>query len=215
MQSKIALLGADVKKDDVTKLIIAPENEVQIAADAIVKESKIEIIGKNNRIIVESAAVLKGASITISSDDNEIIIKKGARFKGSISSKRSGCNRLIIGERSTFGHVTIILAEGRTIDIGSDCMFAWSIEVRPTDSHPIFDGDTGERINDAKDIYVADKVWVGGKSFLMKGTSIPKGCVVGMGSLVTKAFDEERCVIAGNPARIVRSNVTWDREHLG
>lgn len=204
-----------MKKDDKSSVKFAPYNDIQIAEDVIVKESKIEILGKNNRVTVESGAVLKGATLTITSDENEILIKKGARFKGRITSKRSGGNRPIIGERSTFGDVTIILAEGRTIEIGSDCMFAWSVEVRPTDSHPIFDGDTGERINHAKDICVADKVWVGGKSFLMKGTSIPNGCVVGMGALVTTAFDEERCVIAGNPARVVRSNVTWDREHLG
>lgn len=204
-----------MRQDDKSVVTFATENDIQIADDVIVKDSKIEVLGKGNRIIMESGAVLTGTAITITSDDNEIVIKKGARFKGSINSKRTGGNRLSIGERSTFGHVTFILAEGRTIDIGSDCMFAWSIEVRPTDSHPIFDGDTGERINHAKDIYVGDKVWVGGKSFLMKGASIPAGCVVGMGSLVTKAFEEERCVIAGNPARVVRSNVTWDRKHLG
>ncbi|MBD9641910.1 acyltransferase [Ensifer sp. ENS07] len=193
----------------------APGNDVQINETVNTKRACLKVSGKNNRIIIESGVVLSGGTIEIASDDNEVIIGKDARFKGKISSKSNGRNRLIIGERSTFGHVTIILAEGRTIDIGSDCMFSWSIEVRSTDSHPIFDGDTGERINHGKDIYVADHVWVGGKSFLMKGTSIPKGCVIGMGSLVTRAFEEERCVIAGNPARVIRSNVTWDREHLG
>lgn len=34
---------------------------------------------------------------------------------------------------------------------------------------------------------------------------LPKHCIVGAGSVVTKSFDQEGCVIAGNPARMIGS----------
>ena len=30
-----------------------------------------------------------------------------------------------------------------------------------------------------------------------------------MNSIVTKSFNEENCVIAGNPAKIVKRNIEW------
>lgn len=37
----------------------------------------------------------------------------------------------------------------------------------------------------------------------MAGVTLPKQCIVGAGSVVTKSFSEEGCIIAGNPARII------------
>jgi len=47
----------------------------------------------------------------------------------------------------------------------------------------------------------------------MKNVTIPNECIVGAGSVVTKRFDKEYCVIAGNPARVVRENVQWVKNY--
>lgn len=68
---------------------------------------------------------------------------------------------------------------------------------------------TGKRINVPKPISIGANVWVGEHTSIMKGSVIPAGCVVGAKSLVTKVFDEPNCVIAGNPAKVVRRHISW------
>ncbi|MBQ9235430.1 MAG: hypothetical protein IJ184_03080 [Alphaproteobacteria bacterium] len=47
-------------------------------------------------------------------------------------------------------------------------------------------------------------------SIILKGVSLAKGCIVGAGSVVTKSVAQERCIIAGNPAKVVKSDIDWD-----
>ncbi len=45
----------------------------------------------------------------------------------------------------------------------------------------------------------------------MKKVRIADNSVVGSASVVTKKFDEENVVIAGNPAKICRRNIMWEK----
>ena len=47
---------------------------------------------------------------------------------------------------------------------------------------------------------------------ILKNTKIPSNSVVAQGSTVTKKFDTENIIIAGNPAKIVKENTIWDRK---
>ena len=47
---------------------------------------------------------------------------------------------------------------------------------------------------------------------IFKGAVIPDGSVVGAGSLVNKKFEEENILIAGSPAKKIRSDIEWRRE---
>ena len=77
--------------------------------------------------------------------------------------------------------------------------------------HSIIDADSGARINWALDIDIASNVWVGAHATILKGVKVGMGSVVGAYSVVTEDVPEY-CVVAGNPARIVRRNVRWKRE---
>jgi carbonic anhydrase/acetyltransferase-like protein (isoleucine patch superfamily) len=46
--------------------------------------------------------------------------------------------------------------------------------------------------------------WIGMNSIILPGVTLGDFTVVGAGSVVTKSFPEGHCVIAGNPARLVR-----------
>jgi acetyltransferase-like isoleucine patch superfamily enzyme len=48
--------------------------------------------------------------------------------------------------------------------------------------------------------------FVGGRSMILPGVEIGDGCVIGAGSVVTKSVPPG-CVVAGNPARILRENI--------
>ena len=46
--------------------------------------------------------------------------------------------------------------------------------------------------------------WIGMNSVILPGVTLGDHTVVGAGSVVTKSFEQGYCVIAGNPARIIR-----------
>lgn len=59
-----------------------------------------------------------------------------------------------------------------------------------------------------KPIVIEDDVWIGANSVIMPGVVLGKGCVVGAGSVVTKDV-EAMSIVAGVPARYIKSRKTW------
>lgn len=53
---------------------------------------------------------------------------------------------------------------------------------------------------------IGENCFIGGRSLILPGVEIGDGCVVGAGSVVTKSVPP-RCVVAGNPARILREGI--------
>ena len=64
------------------------------------------------------------------------------------------------------------------------------------------------------DIVVDDHVWIGMRSMVLKNTIIGKNCIVGAASVCNKEYGKDNCLIAGNPAKIVKENVNWSRDKL-
>lgn len=95
------------------------------------------------------------------------------------------------------------------IKIGNNCMFSNNIEIRNTDSHPIYDLETDERINLEKDVEIKDKVWIGSGVRILKGVTIEEGNVIGQNSFLTKSILEKNCVIVEN-GRIIRKRIRWE-----
>lgn len=57
----------------------------------------------------------------------------------------------------------------------------------------------------AKHIVLGEKCWIGMNSVVLPGVTLGERTIVGAGSIVTKSFPEGHCIIAGNPARIIRN----------
>ena len=90
-------------------------------------------------------------------------------------------------------------------------MFSWGINIMIGDGHQIIDKQTTQNLKN--DICrTEDHVWICHNSFLSKNCYIPRGCIVGANSVVTKKFTKESCVIAGNPAKVVKENIEWLRD---
>ncbi len=167
-----------------------------------------ETARKNNRIEIAQSAVTENVVFDIRGSGATLIIEDGARVGGRIFLSDNA--KIVIGARSIIHQAAFHLHEGSEVQIGERCLFSRMISVRPSDAHKIFDLDSGERINSPKPIIVGDHVWVGEKVDLMKGAQIPSGCVVGSSAYVVSAFEEENCIIGGNPAKVLRRGVRWD-----
>lgn len=53
---------------------------------------------------------------------------------------------------------------------------------------------------------IGSNCFIGGRSMILPGVEIGDNCVIGAGSVVTKSVPP-RCLVAGNPARILREGI--------
>jgi acetyltransferase-like isoleucine patch superfamily enzyme len=122
-------------------------------------------------------------------------------------------SRLMIYGRLEVGDNFLISGDGtiictKTISFGDHSTMAWESIVMDTDHHQIFD-EKGDQINHNKDVRIGSHVWIGARSFILKGCTVPDGCVIGANTTLTKSFEEKKAIIAGNPPRIVKRYISW------
>jgi len=55
-----------------------------------------------------------------------------------------------------------------------------------------------------KEVRIEDHCWIGMNSMILPGVHLGPRTVVGAGSVVTKSFPEGYCIIAGNPAKLIK-----------
>lgn len=195
------------------------ENIIQIDANSqILGEKKLVfyINGANNRIIIGEGSIIRSTTFFIKGDNNIIRLDDNISCYGAEFHIEQDDNEIIIGEGTTFhgraGYpVHMAVDEGSRILIGEDCMLSNGIQIRSSDSHSIISQE-GERLNQAEDVVIGNHCWLSLGCIVLKGTKIASNCIVGAGAICTKKYLEERCVIAGNPAQIVKRNVDWDRK---
>lgn len=127
---------------------------------------------------------------------------------------------VFINESCTFGRGLELHANsGKKIVIGRDCMFSRDIALWAGDGHSVFDVVSGKNINSVynelppqrNQIVLGEHVWIGDGAFLMHGTNIGNGSIVGAKSVVKGTFPNN-CSIAGNPAKVIKNDVAWSRE---
>ena len=135
-------------------------------------------------------------------------------FKGSADIGHG--SKISIAESGTivFGTNFKITAESalvsfKKIEFGNNCLLSWDILVMDTDHHRIRN-DKGEIINEPEEIIIGDKVWIGCRALILKGTVIPSNAVIGANSVVSKELDQEKALYAGIPAKLIKQNVTWE-----
>ncbi|MEW6443395.1 MAG: acyltransferase [bacterium] len=116
---------------------------------------------------------------------------------------------LEIGAGTTINPGSRIIAL-EEIRIGADCAISWEVQIMDGDYHRL-SGPEGNPEPATASIHIADHVWIGARSLILKGTRIEAGAVVGAGSVIAGKKVPARTVVAGNPARTVRENAHWER----
>ena len=163
-------------------------NYLYIGKNSSLKNSVFYFFGPNNIVKISDNVHLRDATFWIEGTNNAIFIDEFT---------------------TSHGNIQFAACEGSVIHIGKDCMFSHDIYLRTTDSHPIF--KHGERINKAKNINIGNHVWVGMQSLILKGANIPDGCIVGARTLVTESKFTPNSIIIGQPAKLVKNDIKWNR----
>ncbi len=100
-----------------------------------------------------------------------------------------------------------------SITIGHGVVISERVVIRDSDNHAIILTENGELKSDEKPaaapIVIQDHVWLGMNVIVLKGVTIGEGAIVAAGSVVTKDVPPH-CLVAGVPAKVVKTEVTWN-----
>ena len=119
-----------------------------------------------------------------------------------------------IGARTYIGRSTIISSDG--VIVGDDVLISWDVTIVDHDSHPIsfedrrddvlrwYEGNKDWTLVPHEKVKIGNRVWIGFGATILKGVEIGEEAVVAAQSVVTKSV-ASREVVAGNPARLIRT----------
>lgn len=166
----------------------------------------ISVFGNNNTINlgkviypVNETIGLTGLTINIGNPPDDMIDLGVNRYANN-------CN-INIGDNIIICGARLFLQDDNTsISIGDDCMISWGIDIWCTDVHTITDLD-GNPLNFGESIEIGKHVWIGRDVKIGKNTKVSDNSIIGWGSIVTRKFDEQNVIIAGNPAKIIKRGI--------
>lgn len=160
-----------------------------------------------------------GANLAVS-EAAHVIIQKNGYCKIGDNCDIQGllfCNngKIIIGANTTVRYATVINAVNEII-IGNQVIISNNVHIYDSNSHPtnpqvrndmclkgFYHRQWDWVCSENKRIIINDNVWIGERATILKGVEIGKGSIVGCDSVVSKDVPEY-CIVAGNPAKIVK-----------
>lgn len=119
-----------------------------------------------------------------------IVAKKSAQIVIGDKVGMSGCN-IYAWDKIEIGDNTII---GANVKIVDNDFHPISPEARLADDYSVVS---------QKPVIIGKNVFIGMNTLVLKGTEVGDNCVIGAGSVVSGKYPEN-CVIAGNPARVIK-----------
>lgn len=177
---------------------------------------KLNVInnGKENKIIISKDCRLNNCRFVFYGNNNTIVIGENCNLNNMQIWFEDDGNLVSLGQNTSVnGETNFSCIEGTNIEIGEDCMFSSYIHFRTGDSHSIVDNND-VRINQSKNICIGNHVWIGQNVFVGKGSKVSDNSIVGACAVVTKQFDSTNVAIAGNPAKIIKTDINWKRERV-
>lgn len=167
--------------------------------------------------------LLKGVPVIFNKKGATLEIGDNVTIKSSFLSNLVGLySRTIIVTRAPGAVISIgnnVGISGATIyarkqiTIGDNTCIGGNCKILDNDFHPLEAEIRNRLLQDenggdsdlvpSKEIHIGKNCFIGCNSIVLKGTVLGDGCVVGAGAVVCGKF-EDGCVIAGNPANVIK-----------
>lgn len=133
--------------------------------------------------------------------NGNVILKNGVK----INIGKYG--ELILGNNLLVNNNTSIVCN-KKISIGENTLISWDCLVMDSDFHNIYD-ENNKIINEDKAVIISDKVWIGCRCTILKGSFISHNSIVAANTIVSKNLMKDGNVYGGNPVRSIKTNVKW------
>lgn len=173
----------------------------------------ISIEGNNNKIEIKGCKKpFENTRFIILANNNIYELGKINFMHNVIITSSWGNNQYFkFGDNSDCnGMAVFLLEENVGVKIGDNTIMSIGIVIRPTDIHSVIDINTNNILNIPKHpVVIGNHCWIGQGAFFLKGAVVPDNTIVGMGAVVAKEFEKNYTAIAGNPAKVIKENVTW------
>lgn len=183
-----------------------------------------KVVLKLTKVDYGKKLLLKGMPVIFNKSGAKLKIGNNVTIKSSFLSNLVGLySRTIIVTRAAGAEIVIednVGISGATIyarkgiSIGENTCIGGNAKILDNDFHPIDLDDRIKLLNDAhggdaadliptRPIKIGKNCFIGCNSIILKGTELGDGCVVGAGAVVSGKY-EDNCVIAGNPAKVIK-----------
>ncbi len=121
-------------------------------------------------------------------------------------------NSCILGDLRIYARQRILL--------GDRVLTSWNVLIQDFDSHPINPEERAVQVESicqgspqrslawnfpSAPIEIGDDVWIGAGSTVLKGVRVGPGSIIAAGAVVPRGDYPPRSVLAGNPARVVKT----------
>jgi acetyltransferase-like isoleucine patch superfamily enzyme len=150
----------------------------------------------------------------IANDDSCIRVGQNSIIQGELLVFAHG-GRITLGDWCYVGEHTRIWS-ARSITIGDRVLISHGVNMFDSLTHPLDakarhqqfrkiakHGHPREIDLDERPVEICDDAWIGAGAFVMRGVTIGEGAIVAAASVVTDNV-APRCIVAGNPARVLR-----------
>lgn len=173
---------------------------------------------KNTTININKVKIFHTANAFLrwGSTPNDIVIDDNSIIRGTLQSTAHG--KIHIGKYSEI-NINSHIRCAEKIVIGDYCCIAGNTIISDNNNHPVNPADrmvmcltpsgSDERSwkhSDHKPIIIGNKVWIGEYCRICKGVTIGDGSIVAANAVVTKNVPPN-CIVAGNPAKIVKTDI--------
>lgn len=162
---------------------------------ALEKAGRVEISRWKGRLVFRSAGLLSNDLNPFPHGTTRLTIVRWGDAPDE-------CGQIVVGEHSTLNATSITSYIG--VHIGRHVLFGPGVVIMDCDGHPV-----DRTLPDQREHYklapvtIGDHAWLGLGCTIMKGVTIGHHAVVATQSVVVKDVPPH-CIVAGNPARIVK-----------
>lgn len=186
------------------------------------KGLNVIIEGNNCYLEIELPNSFKGTSIELNGENAVCIFKKAFTEVNRASIYVGPWGRCFIDKDICINNsgFNVVVNNNEKykphkLSIGKRALIGRNVAIRTSDGHALYNLDEDLPYNEPQDVIIGDDVWLAQNVTILKGAEIPSNTAVGACSLVNKKFEEEDCIIAGNPAKIIKKDIRWTHKTYG